>query len=96
MQFSSTEFFQKKAKSSKHVTKMVLPYYCFASFLRREKQEARENTEEHSSLLEGPTNKEQSFCSKKETVTKGNIFLKKHCFFCEEGRVGKGKNARKT
>ena len=63
MQFSSTEFFQKenKAKSSKHVKKMVLPNYYLASLLRREKQEERENTEDNSSRLEGPTNKEQSF-----------------------------------
>ena len=80
MQFSSTEFFKKKVKSSKNVTKMVLPNYYFASLLRREKQETRENTEEHSSLLEGPTNKEQSLRSKK-TVTKGNILKKKNIAF---------------
>ena len=67
------------------MTKMVLPNYYFASFLRREKQEARENTAEHSSPSEGPTNKEQSFCSKKERVTKGNIFLKKIAFFVKKG-----------
>ena len=52
---------KKKSEEFKACEKDVLPNYYFASLLRREKQEKRENTEEHSSPFEGPTRKEQSF-----------------------------------
>ena len=71
---------KKKVKSSKNVTKMVLPNYYSASLLRREKQEARENTEEHSSLLEGPTKQGTEFVLKK-TVTNESFFFSKNIAF---------------
>ena len=57
-----TKYFSNKSEDFKECEKDVLADNYFASLPRREKQEERENTEEHSSLLEGPTKKEQSLC----------------------------------
>ena len=57
-------FFSKK-KKKRRVPRMWKDDFSylifFSSFLRREKQEERENTKEHFSL-KGPTRKEHSFC----------------------------------
>ena len=60
---------------------MISPNYYFASLLRREKQEERENTEEHSFLTFRRTNKQGTeFSFKKKKLQKETCFSKNIAF----------------
>ena len=98
MQFSSTEFFQKKkkAKSSKHV-KRCFTKLLFCKFT--EKRETRRNGKHRGTfLIFGRTNKQgtQFLFKKKRQLQKETCFFEKHCCFVKKGENEKGKFKKKT